>query len=98
MTLNRLVDNAFAEEEQSSFDPASLVPGIAFSHDPVLQGRSFAYRDTDYHRLGTANINNIPINQPIVQANNNQRSEEHTSELQSRGHIVCRLLLETITR
>src|SRR5690625_4670953 len=23
-----------------------------------------------------------------------QRSEEHTSELQSRGHIVCRLLLE----
>src|SRR5439155_18729520 len=23
-----------------------------------------------------------------------RRSEEHTSELQSRGHIVCRLLLE----
>src|SRR5439155_10593901 len=23
------------------------------------------------------------------------RSEEHTSELQSRGHLVCRLLLET---
>src|SRR5690625_5325262 len=30
-----------------------------------------------------------------------QRSEEHTSELQSRGHLVCRLLLEkknTVTR
>src|SRR5690625_6826071 len=25
----------------------------------------------------------------------NVRSEEHTSELQSRGHLVCRLLLET---
>src|SRR5690625_5784114 len=25
---------------------------------------------------------------------NNARSEEHTSELQSRGHLVCRLLLE----
>src|SRR5215510_16348310 len=24
----------------------------------------------------------------------NSRSEEHTSELQSRGHLVCRLLLE----
>src|SRR5690625_7032451 len=24
----------------------------------------------------------------------NYRSEEHTSELQSRGHLVCRLLLE----
>ena len=23
-----------------------------------------------------------------------KRSEEHTSELQSRGHLVCRLLLE----
>src|SRR5690625_2690033 len=26
--------------------------------------------------------------------NENIRSEEHTSELQSRGHLVCRLLLE----
>src|SRR5207253_9174033 len=25
-----------------------------------------------------------------------RRSEEHTSELQSRGHLVCRLLLEKI--
>src|SRR5439155_15524855 len=27
-------------------------------------------------------------------ANRTKRSEEHTSELQSRGHLVCRLLLE----
>src|SRR5690625_6797854 len=27
-------------------------------------------------------------------AKENIRSEEHTSELQSRGHLVCRLLLE----
>src|SRR5207253_6008014 len=27
-------------------------------------------------------------------ANIRPRSEEHTSELQSRGHLVCRLLLE----
>lgn len=73
MTLNRLVDNHFSEEEQSSFDPATVVPGIDFTDDPVLQGRSFAYRDTDYHRLGTANINNIPVNQPIVERNFNQR-------------------------
>src|SRR5690625_8020620 len=30
-----------------------------------------------------------PFDQPIC-----MRSEEHTSELQSRGHLVCRLLLE----
>src|SRR5690625_1450771 len=73
MSLNRLVDNFFAEEEQSSFDPSTLVPGIDFSNDPVLQGRSFAYRDTDYHRLGTSNINEIPVNKPIAETNINYR-------------------------
>src|SRR5690625_6025580 len=29
-----------------------------------------------------------------VVAAGDERSEEHTSELQSRGHLVCRLLLE----
>src|SRR5690625_5916914 len=29
-----------------------------------------------------------------VTENTDRRSEEHTSELQSRGHLVCRLLLE----
>src|SRR5690625_4537206 len=31
--------------------------------------------------------------EPLITANDD-RSEEHTSELQSRGHLVCRLLLE----
>lgn len=74
LTLNRLVDNFFAEEEQSSFDPATIIPGIDFTNDPVLQGRTFAYRDTDYHRLGTTgNLNEIPINKPISEVNTNQR-------------------------
>src|SRR5690625_5607348 len=30
----------------------------------------------------------------IGTAHRHSRSEEHTSELQSRGHLVCRLLLE----
>src|SRR5690625_6778477 len=30
----------------------------------------------------------------IIKLPNISRSEEHTSELQSRGHLVCRLLLE----
>src|SRR5690625_6483007 len=37
------------------------------------------------------NLKNIPILNEYLQAT---RSEEHTSELQSRGHLVCRLLLE----
>src|SRR2546422_11772346 len=30
----------------------------------------------------------------VVESGNRRRSEEHTSELQSRLHLVCRLLLE----
>src|SRR5439155_21995843 len=30
----------------------------------------------------------------LFSASSRKRSEEHTSELQSRGHLVCRLLLE----
>src|SRR5437870_10935366 len=30
----------------------------------------------------------------VASRSSNARSEEHTSELQSRGHLVCRLLLE----
>src|SRR5439155_8955509 len=35
----------------------------------------------------------LPLTEPPPLANSH-RSEEHTSELQSRGHLVCRLLLE----
>jgi len=82
MSLNRLVDDYFAEEEQSSFDPSTIVPGIDFTNDPVLQGRSFAYRDTDYHRLGsTGNINEIPVNKPISEVNTNHRESYSKYEI-----------------
>src|SRR5690625_5733368 len=35
-----------------------------------------------------------PASTSRVEAGARVRSEEHTSELQSRGHLVCRLLLE----
>src|SRR5690625_5790164 len=41
------------------------------------------------HEPGPANGSGGPAPQPTT-----GRSEEHTSELQSRGHLVCRLLLE----
>src|SRR5690625_6402903 len=36
----------------------------------------------------------IPTTHKITCQTASLRSEEHTSELQSRGHLVCRLLLE----
>src|SRR5690625_6149128 len=35
-----------------------------------------------------------PESDEVMKNTSTSRSEEHTSELQSRGHLVCRLLLE----
>jgi catalase len=71
MMLNRNPENFFAETEQAAFCPASIVPGIDFSADKLLQGRIFSYADTQRHRLG-ANYLQLPINRPKVEVNNNQ--------------------------
>ncbi|WP_336823592.1 catalase [Sporosarcina sp. USHLN248] len=73
MTLNRNVDNEFAELEQVAFNPANVVPGIDFSNDPVLQGRLIAYRSAQYHRLGSKNYEDLPVNRPVCPFHNNQR-------------------------
>lgn len=72
MVLNRNPENFFAETEQAAFCPASIVPGIDFSADKLLQGRIFSYADTQRHRLG-ANYLQLPINRPKTPVNNNQR-------------------------
>ncbi|MBB6107582.1 catalase [Mucilaginibacter lappiensis] len=73
MTLNRNVDNFFAETEQVAFHPGHLVPGIDFTNDPLLQGRLFSYTDTQLSRLGSPNFHEIPINRSINPVHNNQR-------------------------
>ena len=73
ITLNKNVDNFFAEVEQVAFHPGHLVPGIDFTNDPLLQGRLFSYTDTQLSRLGGPNFHELPINRPVVQFHNNQR-------------------------
>lgn len=73
MTLNINVDNFFAETEQVAFDVTNLVPGIDFTDDPILQGRTFTYKITQSHRLGGPNYQEIPINQSLCPFHNNQR-------------------------
>ena len=77
MTLNRNVDNFFAETEQVAFHPGHVVPGIDFTNDPLLQGRLFSYTDTQLSRLGGPNFHQIPINQPVSPSHNNQRDGMH---------------------
>jgi len=73
MTLNRNVDNFFAETEQVAFLPSNVPPGIDFSNDPLLQGRLFSYLDTQKSRLGTTNFHQIPVNAPKCPFHNMQR-------------------------
>ncbi|NLY82964.1 MAG: catalase [Clostridiales bacterium] len=61
--LNKNPENFFAEIEQAAFNPASIVPGIGFSPDKMLQGRLFSYGDAQRYRLGV-NHHQIPVNAP----------------------------------
>ncbi len=72
MTLDRNVENFFAESEQAAFGTGVLVDGLDFSDDKMLVGRTFSYSDTQRYRVGP-NYLQVPINQPLVQPATNQR-------------------------
>src|SRR6266508_6676469 len=69
----------------------------------------FFFNDPATPEISTLSLHDaLPISSSLVRSRRSQgrrrcradtttalrRSEEHTSELQSRGHLVCRLLLE----
>src|SRR5690625_7023814 len=83
----------FAEEEAAIFLEAAL-QGDTVSEDSgqsrlkALAARRISGEPLE-HIVGWVDFAGLRLNvRPGV------RSEEHTSELQSRGHLVCRLLLE----
>src|SRR5690625_6921814 len=57
-----------------------------------VSGKVLSERLKDLEKEGIVHREVIPDTPVIIQYS--LRSEEHTSELQSRGHLVCRLLLE----
>src|SRR3712207_8474446 len=65
--------------EKKRLAPVTIYRALDFLRDAGL-----------VHRLATQNSYVISHGQPDM----NARSEEHTSELQSRQYLVCRLLLE----
>ncbi|MGI4736379.1 MAG: catalase [Janthinobacterium lividum] len=86
MTLNRNVDNYFAETEQVAFCLSHIVPGIDFSNDPLLQGRLFSYLDTQLKRLGGPNFHEIPINRSLAPIHNGQR-DGHMRQTINKGQV-----------
>jgi catalase len=72
MVLDRNPENYFAEVEQATFSPGTLVPGVDVSPDKMLQGRLFAYHDAHRYRVG-ANHQALPINRARNEVKNYQR-------------------------
>ena len=73
MTLNRNPRNYFAEPESISFAPSTVVDGISFVPDPLLQWRLMSYDDTSTHRHNSPNGYLLPINKAIAPVYNNYR-------------------------
>lgn len=86
MTLNRNPDNYFAETEQVAFNVTNIPPGIDLSDDPLLQGRTFSYLDTQLSRLGSPNFTELPINRPVQTVSNNQR-DAHMRYTINKGRV-----------
>src|SRR5207253_7228251 len=68
-------------------------------HIGVREDRSEHERPS--HNAAPVHLGSWQVSRPVLfsyargaSRRTKQRSEEHTSELQSRGHLVCRLLLE----
>ncbi len=88
MTLDRVVDNFFAETEQVAFCTQNVVPGIDFTDDPLLQGRNFSYLDTQLKRLGSPNFTKIPVNAPKGCPVSNYQQDGHMQVAQPiRGRV-----------
>src|SRR5690625_6350126 len=82
-------------ENRVALTPAGVLSLTNQGHEVCIQtgaGKGSNFPDNEYEDAGAT------IVETAKEAWNNQlimkRSEEHTSELQSRGHLVCRLLLE----
>lgn len=72
MELNEVPVNYFAHVEQSTFSPSSLIDGISFSPDKMLQGRLFSYPDAHRYRVGV-NSHQLEVNRCPFATNNYQR-------------------------
>src|SRR5437870_10744588 len=70
--------------------PSTLFPYTTLFRSQVLEHGMPRF----FRRLAEGVFDEDDVRRRAVELADFVRSEEHTSELQSRGHLVCRLLLE----
>src|SRR5204862_6808882 len=83
--------HSFPTRRSSDLLPVELSQGVP--GDPDLPRRS-PLQDLALHDRGQRAQRRPPRGSPSSRPGEAPRSEEHTSELQSRRDLVCRLLLE----
>src|SRR5439155_10825023 len=85
---NRRTTDGVVNTVQHVYDALELADRIGHLRSPVGEKVGILSKELNLDRFGRAGEVSDHVLQDL------DRSEEHTSELQSRGHLVCRLLLE----
>src|SRR5207253_11392229 len=75
------------DRRRAGREPAMNGPALA----PAVRAADGAHPRSSWNPAPVLIVDPDPVSRRFVEL---ARSEEHTSELQSRGHLVCRLLLE----
>src|SRR3712207_8030050 len=84
----------------SLHDALPICPGVTTRSRPHAGEACSCTRSWHRHappQTGSTSASRVPITAPTTSVRSSRRparSEEHTSELQSRQYLVCRLLLE----
>src|SRR3712207_7984106 len=72
---------------------STLFPYTTLFRSSITVAPALTLTDKEYQRMRKASID-VLREIGVETGGSNVRSEEHTSELQSRQYLVCRLLLE----
>src|SRR5690625_7126954 len=91
--IHMMKDDVFAELNNmfqiTEIDPSEKEAALKEDYAVIIEvPENFTYDLLRNVMLDEGDIGTITLYEK------HERSEEHTSELQSRGHLVCRLLLE----
>src|SRR3712207_8207045 len=81
---------------QRRADPGADLVGAVAPQPQDLAGRAERHDEVDGVVEAVAGLDQevLPLELEVLEPRVHERSEEHTSELQSRQYLVCRLLLE----
>src|SRR2546429_875399 len=93
-----------ASDPEAMSRTKALFPELHYHEDPydalrdadaaLISTEWDAFRKLDWERAGSLMARKLIVDGRNLFSPQDMRSEEHTSELQSRLHLVCRLLLE----